>query len=311
MRIVLADKDLDNSGFPSDVQVVKITYKTMDAYEHNSDVVAIAGSRAMAIKANKMDFTGLKFFQLTSAGFDGVPLAEYRDKGVMVANAGNTYSVPIAETVVLGMLLMAKKLHANPNNRHAKIQRHYIEIQELYAKKVMILGAGSIGTEIAKRLSGFDMTVDGYAQSEGTRPYFNRVICGRNALTEEIANYDYVISTLPDSESTRGFFDKELLSRMKQTSVIVNVGRRAVFNEEDLFKALKSKSIGGAVLDMFERVPNPVTNRFRRLRNVIVLPGVSAISQEVNGRLRMYCANNIGILLDNQTPQNIVNKVEI
>lgn len=311
MRIVLTDKDLDNSRFPSDVQVIKTTYKTMDAYEHNSDVVAIAGSRAMAIKANKMDFTGLKFFQLTSVGFDGVPLAEYRDKGVMVANAGSTYSVPIAETVVLGMLLMAKKLHANPNNRHAKIQRHYIEIQELYAKKVMILGAGSIGTEIAKRLSGFDMTVDGYAQSEGTRPYFNRVICGRNALTEEIPNYDYVISTLPDTERTRGFFDKELLSRMKQTSVIVNVGRKAVFNEGDLFTALKSKSIGGAVLDMFERVPNPVTNRFRRLRNVVVLPGVSAISQEVNGRLKMYCANNIGTLLDNRTPQNIVNKVEI
>lgn len=310
MRIVLTDKDLDNRGFPSDVQVIKITYKTMDAYEHNSDVVAIAGSRAMAIKANKMDFPGLKFFQLTSAGFDGVPLAEYKDKGVMVANAGRTYSVPIAETVVLGMLLMAKKLHANPNNRHAKIQRHYVEIQELYAKKVMILGAGSIGTEIAKRLSGFDITVDGYAQSEGTRPYFNRVICGRSALIEEITNYDYVISTLPDSESTRGFFDKELLSRMKQTSVIVNVGRKTVFNENDLFVALNTKSICGAVLDMFERVPNPVTNRFRRLRNVVVLPGVSAISKEVNGRLKMYCEANILSVIEGKKVVGIVNEGE-
>lgn len=310
MRIVLADKELDNDKFPSDVLVVKITYKTMDAYEHNSNVIAIAGSRAMAIKANRMDFPGLKLFQLTSAGFDGVPLVEYSDKGVMVANAGSTYSVPIAETVVLGMLLMAKRLHANPNNRHAKIQRHYIEIQELYAKKVMILGAGSIGTEIAKRLSGFDLTVNGYAQSKVTRPYFNRVIFGRNALIKEIANYDYVISTLPDSESTRGFFDAELISRMKPTSVIINVGRKAVFNEEDLFTALKNKSVGGAVLDMFERIPNPVTNRFRRLRNVIVLPGVSAISQEVNGRLKMHCTNSISALLDNRIPQNIVNKVE-
>ena len=54
MRIVLTDKDLDNSGFPSDVQVTKITYKTMDDYDHNSDVVAIAGSRAIAmISVNK------------------------------------------------------------------------------------------------------------------------------------------------------------------------------------------------------------------------------------------------------------------
>lgn len=307
MRIVLTDKNLDNSGFPSDVQVVKITYKTMDAYDHNRDVVAIAGSRAIAIKADKMDFPGLKLVQLTSAGFDGVPLAEYRDKGVMVANAGSTYSVPIAETVVLGMLLMAKKLHTNPNNRHAKIQRHYIEIQELYAKKVIILGAGSIGTEIAKRLSGFDMTVDGYAQSEGTRPYFNRVICGRNVLAEEIANYDYVISTLPDTERTRGFFDKELLSRMKQTSVIVNVGRKAVFNENDLFASLKTKSIRGAVLDMFEKLPNPVTNKFRRLNNVIVLPGVSAISKEVNDRLKVHTEQNILRIINEKQCDNIVN----
>lgn len=307
MRIVLTDKNLDNSGFPSDVQVVKITYKTMDAYDHNRDVVAIAGSRAIAIKADKMDFPGLKLVQLTSAGFDGVPLAEYRDKGVMVANAGSTYSVPIAETVVLGMLLMAKKLHTNPNNRHAKIQRHYIEIQELYAKKVIILGAGSIGTEIAKRLSGFDMTVDGYAQSEGTRPYFNRVICGRNVLAEEIANYDYVISTLPDTERTRGFFDKELLSRMKQTSVIVNVGRKAVFNENDLFVSLKTKSIRGAVLDMFEKLPNPVTNKFRRLNNVIVLPGVSAISKEVNDRLKVHTEQNILRIINEKQCDNIVN----
>lgn len=307
MRIILTDKDVENRSFPSDVQVIKITYKTIDAYDYNGHVVAIVGSRAMAIKVNKMNFPGLKLFQLTSAGFDGVPLVEFRDKGVMVANAGSTYSIPIAETVVFGMLLMAKKLHANPNNRHVKIQRHYIEIQELFAKKVMILGAGSIGTEIAKRLSGFEMTVDGYAQSEGTRPYFNHVICGRKALTEEIGKYDYVISTLPDSEKTRGFVDKALISRMKRTSVIVNVGRKAVFNEGDLFTALKTKSVSGAVLDMFEHFPNPVTNRFRRLHNVVVLPGVSAISQEVTGRLKEFLGKNLFFILIGKEPEHVIN----
>ncbi len=307
MRIVLTDKELDNSLFPADVQVMKITGKTMDAYNHNSNVVAIAGSRALAIKANQMDFPGLRFFQLTSAGFDGVPLETLRQKGVLVSNAGSTYSIPIAETVVMGMLLMAKKLHPNPNNRHAKIQRHYVEIQELYAKKVMILGAGSIGTEIAKRLSGFDMIVDGYAQRTGERPYFRRVICECKELVNCISDYDYVISTLPDSESTRGFFDRELLSRMKRTAVIVNVGRKAVFNEDDLYYALKHKAINGAVLDMFEKIPNPLTNKFRRLSNVIVLPGVSAISYEVSKRLCDYMTDNIkSALNDMPVPGRIV-----
>lgn len=306
MRIVLTDKDLDESGFPSDVQVVNITYRNMDAYDHNSDVVAIAGSRAMAIKVNQMDFPGLRFYQLTSAGFDGVPLEELYKKNVLISNAGSIYSVPIAETVVMGMLLMAKRLHPNPNNRRAKVQRHYIEIQELYAKKVMILGTGSIGTEIAKRLSGFDMTVDGYAQSDRARPYFNRIICGRKALIDEIPNYDYVISTLPDNENTRDFFDKELLKNMKQTSVIVNVGRKAVFKEDALLDALKNHTIGGAVLDMFERIPNPITNKFRRLSNVIVLPGVSAISQEVNERLKRHISNNLASVLNGQKPGNVI-----
>lgn len=293
MRIVLTEKELDSSQFPADVKVVKVKYRTIDAYNHNCDVVAIVGSRAMAVKANQMNFPRMRFFQLTSAGFDNVPLKEFDQKGIRVMNAGSTYSVPIAETVIMGMLLMAKRLHLNPNNRHAKIRRHYIEIRELYAKRVMILGAGSIGTEIAKRLSGFDMIVDGYAQSTGDRPHFSRIICGRKELVDCISNYDYVISTLPDSESTRGFFDREILSRMKNTSFVVNVGRKAVFNEDDLYNALKYKVIGGAVLDMFEKIPNSLTNKFRRLSNVIVLPGVSAISQEVNKRLCHYITDNI------------------
>lgn len=309
MRIVLTERELDSSQFPSDVQIVTVTNKTIDTYDRNADVFAIAGSRAMAIKANQMDFPGLALFQLTSAGFDGVPLEDFQNKGVMVSNAGSTYSAPIAETVVMGMLLMAKRLRPNPNNRRPKIQRHYVEIQELHSKKVMILGAGSIGTETAKRLSGFEMTVDGYAQSERERPYFNRVICGRKALLDEIGNYDYVISTLPDNECTRGFINRELLERMKKTCVIVNVGRKAVINERDLLGVLRSRLIGGAVLDMFERIPNPITNRFRRLNNVIVLPGVSAISREVNKRLTVCMTRNIAAVLEGNKPNHLINKV--
>lgn len=306
MRIVLTDKELDTEQFPSDVDVQKISYKSMDSYNHNGDVVAIVGSRAMAIKANGLDLPGLKFFQLTSAGFDGVPLKEMAAKGITVANAGSTYSAPIAETVVMGMLLMAKRLHANPNNRHAKIQRHYSEIHELFEKRVMILGAGSIGTEIAKRLSGFDMIVDGYAQRQGERPFFQKVICGREKLLECLSEYDYVISTLPDNEHTKGFVDSAMLRQMKKNTVIVNVGRKAVFDGSALYSALKTNTIGGAVLDMFEKIPNPITNKFRRLGNVIVLPGVAAISQEVNVRLKEHTSENIYRMLNEQQINNII-----
>ena len=97
---------------------------------------------------------------------------------------------------------------------------------------------------------------------------------------------------------------------MKNTAVIINVGRKAVFNNDDFYNALKGRKIGGAVLDMFEKIPNPITNKFRRLRNTIILPGVAAISQEVGPRLKTYIENNIFALVENREISNVINGVK-
>lgn len=308
MRIVLTDKDLGSGSFPSDVQVIKIGIKNLSNYNGNEDVVAIAGSRAMAIETAKMNLPGLKLFQLTSAGFDGVPTPDFRKKGVSVANAGSVYSAPIAETVILGMLLMAKRLHKNPNNRRIKIERHYdATISEVMGKKILIMGTGNIGTAIASRLQGFEAIVDGYNRSASSKPQYSKILSGRVELQEHIGEYDYIISTLPDTDETRGFINAELMNKMSSNAVIINVGRKAVFNEEDLYQALKNGKINGAVLDMFEKIPNPISNKFRRLHNTIVMPGVSAISKEVNSRLRELMEDNVGRVLTDKEPRYVIN----
>lgn len=310
MRIVLSDKKLDNDKLPSDVEVIKISLKELDNYSNNPEVVAIAGSRAMAIRCVDIDFPSLGLFQLTSAGFDGVPCQKYAEKGVPVANAGNVYSAPIAETVVFGILSAAKRLRVNINNRRFKLTRGYNLITELQNKHVLIMGAGNIGTAVASRLSGFDMIIDGYDPYCSEKPQYRRIVRGREELAEEIGNYDYIVSTMPDNEQTRKFIDAELLSHCKATAVIVNVGRRAVFDEKALYCALKSRKLGGAVLDMFEKLPNPITNKFRRLKNVMVLPGVAAISREVNERLSEHMTNNVLASLCGEQISNVINGVK-
>lgn len=310
MRVILTDKSLDGCGFPADVEVKKCSIKNLGEYDGNAEVVAISGSRAMAIQAVQMRLPSLKLFQLTSAGFDGVPGEEYAKRGVAVANAGSVYSQPIAETVVFGMLLMAKKLHANPNNRHLKIQRHYSTITELADKAVLIMGAGNIGTAIAKRLGGFDMCIEGYDPFCPEKPEYRRMLRTREDLMQNMGRYSYVISTMPDNEQTRGFINAELLQKMNANTVIVNVGRKAVFNQDDLYQVLKEKRIAGAVLDMFEKLPNPITNRFRRLHNTIVLPGVSAISQEVNGRLKEHMYRNLLAYVQGEKINYVINGVK-
>lgn len=310
MRIILTDKKLNVDLFPQDVTVQSASYKSIETYNGNPDVVAIAGSRAMAIKAESMNLSGLKFVQLTSAGFDGVPIKKYAERNIPVANAGSVYSVPIAETVVFGMLMISKKIHDNPNNRHFKIQRHYTTITELFEKNVLIMGAGNIGTAVANRLSGFEMYIDGYDPFCSDKPQYREIIRTREVLLQKIDKYDYIISTLPDNEQTQKFINAELFSNMKDTAVIINVGRRAVFNEKDFYQILKSKRIGGAVLDMFEKIPNPLQNKFRRLSNVVVLPGVAAISREVNIRLADHMSKNLQAFLNGKELMNVVNEVK-
>lgn len=307
MKIILSNEEIETKNLPNDIQVKRVKLDLLDKYNHNSDVIAVVGTRAMAIKCIELDLPSLKLFQLTSAGFDGVPIKEYADKGVMVANAGGIYSNPIAETVVFGILLVAKRLRNNPNNRHFKLTRNYKFISELTDKKILIMGAGNIGTAIANRLSGFECVIDGYDPYCPHKPQYSNIIRSREGLIKNIGQYDYIVSTLPDNEHTKGFIDLEILSNMKKSAFIINVGRKSVFNNIDFYNALKKRTIGGAVLDMFELVPNFVTNKFRRLSNVVILPGVAAISQETNIRLKKYLTDNIIALINGEDPANIIN----
>ncbi len=307
--IVLTDKPLNTDVLADTAtQVMLIKEQDLAVYNGNADVAVICGSRAMAIKAAAMDLPNLQLFQLTSAGFDGVPLETYAAKGVAVANAGGVYSVPIAETVVFGILQMAKRLRKNPNNRRFKLTRGYREITELKDKNVLIMGAGNIGTAVATRLAAFAMAVDGYDPYCAEKPPYGKILRNREALISALGDYDYIVSTMPDNEATRKFINEELFACMKDTAVVVNVGRKAVFDNEAFYAALKVRRIGGAVLDMFERLPNPITNKFRRLSNVVVLPGVAAISREVNDRLRALMTENVRRALSGDEIGYVINR---
>ena len=305
--IILTNKTL-NSEKINNAQVIKLSSsKELDNYNNNSDVVAICGSRAMAIQAEKLNFPSLKLFQLTSAGFDGVPLNSYTKKGISVANAGSVYSVPIAETVIFGILQMAKRIRKNPNNRLFKLTRHYNTITELKDKNILILGAGNIGTAIAERLAGFEMCIDAYDPFCAEKVQYNKIFRSLDLLLSHLGKYDYIVSTLPDNEQTRNLIDKSFLSRLNKNAVIINVGRKTVYNEKELYNVLKKKSISGAVLDIFEVLPNPITNKFRRLSNVIVWPGLAATSKELNIRLTEHMINNVKAVLEDGKISSIIN----
>lgn len=282
----------DKRKCPELTDAVVVDAKTIRQYEGNTAVEALVCSRDVAQVAQHMNIPNLKVIQLFSAGFDYIEPNLLKEKGVHLCNAANVYNVGMAEFVVFGMLMHAKRYNHSIKNRRLRPFRNYHYLTELSGKTVGILGAGNIGGQIAKRLEAFDMHVLGYDLKTDDRPHFEQVY-NQDNLAEFLGQCDYIVNCMPLFPSTEGMLCKAWFDQMKNTVTIVNVGRKKLINDHDLIAFLKENKDATAVLDMFEKVPNPFTNPYRRLSNVLVLPGVTAISQEINQKLSTLISENM------------------
>lgn len=269
-----------------------IDAKTIKQYEGNPEVEALICSRDVAQVCQHMNFPNLKVIQLFSAGFDDIDPKLLQSKGVHLCNAANVYNVGMAEFVVYAMLMRAKRYNRSMKSRHIRLMRNYHYITELSGKTVGILGAGNIGQQIAKRLHAFDMHVWGYDLNTDGRPHFEKIYNIEN-IQEFLGGCDYIVNCMPLFKSTEGLLNKNWFDLMKSDVTIVNVGRKKIINDRDFISFLKKNKDATAILDMFEKVPNPLTNPYRRLPNVLVLPGVTAISQEINQKLANLIVENM------------------
>lgn len=289
MGIILCS-DIRKCPVQENVQVVNA--QSIKKFEGCEDVVALVCSRAVAQVAQTLNFPNLKLIQLFSAGFDNINLQLLKSKGVHLCNAANVYNVGMAEFVVYAMLMHAKRYNHSIKNRCIRPFRNYKYITELANKTVGILGAGNIGIQIAKRLEAFDMHVLGYDLKNDPKPYFSKIYT-EDSLKEFLPLCDYVINCMPLFKSTEGLLNNKWFSLMKENVTIVNIGRKKIINDNDFIKFLQKHKDSTAILDLFEILPNPLTNPYRRLSNVLVLPGVTAISQEINEKLLALIEENL------------------
>ena len=227
-----------------------------------------------------------------SAGFDNIDPKLLQSKGVHLCNAANVYNTGMAEFVVYAMLMRAKRYHKSIKNHWLRPLRNYHYITELAGKTVGILGAGNIGGQIAKRLEVFEMHVLGFDIKTNDRPHFEKIY-NAEGLTEFLGRCDYIVNCMPLFKSTEGMLNRAWFEKMKSDVTIVNVGRKKIINDKDFIAFLKAHKEATAVLDMFEKIPNPFTNPYRRLRNVLVLPGVTAISKEIDEKLSNLITENM------------------
>ena len=229
-------------------------------------------------------FTSLKKIQLTSAGYDRVPLDYIKEKGISINNARGVYSAPMAETVICGVLQLYKH-----SRRFSSLQKEHKwqkdrELLELTDKRVCIIGAGSIGLECAKRFKAFGCEVTGIDPFDVRSEHLDH--CYKNSeMPDVLSETDIVILTLPLTESTKGMFGKAEFKALKDGAIFANICRGGVVNEKELISALDSGKLYGAVLDVFESEPLDPSSPLWDMENVIITPHNSFVSDKTNERM--------------------------
>jgi phosphoglycerate dehydrogenase-like enzyme len=150
---------------------------------------------------------------------------------------------------------------------------------------------GAVGEEIARKCKAFGMTVYGVNRSRKPVDAVDRFF-GLENLLAVARDVDFFIVVVPLTPETRGMVGAEVFSAMTPTAFLLNLARGPVVDEQALMRALESKTIAGAALDVFDEEPLPQNHPFWKMKNVILTP-------HIGGTSTLYANQVLSILREN------------
>lgn len=229
----------------------------------------------------------LKWIQVISAGIERVPFIALKKQNIMLTNAKGIHFIPMSEYTMAVILQITRKTSELYQNQLDHKWDRTIRIGEVYGSTLGIIGLGSIGQGIAKLAKAFNMNIIGLNTDGRDVPNVDNVYSYAN-INEVLTRSDFIIVVVPLTEETNNMIGESELKLMKETAYIINISRGQVVDENALISALKNKTIGGAVLDVFTEEPLPATHEFWSLENCIITPHLS-------GRSPMYMERALDI----------------
>ncbi|BFM49157.1 glyoxylate/hydroxypyruvate reductase A [Marinomonas sp. THO17] len=184
----------------------------------------------------------------------------------------------LAETMSEAVLAWTLYLHRDmPHYARQQTHAQWQQRPMVRAKdrRVGILGLGELGNASAQRLAANGFQVFGWSRSE---KQLAGVTCfhGRDGLTQLLSQADILVCLLPLTSATLGLLNDDTLSYLPPDAALINFSRGAIIDDIALQKKLQQGEIRHAVLDVFQQEPLPTDNAYWRMKNVTVLPHISA-----------------------------------
>lgn len=272
------DIDDDLQGIVPGIEFI-IASSEADAIAKAADVDAIIG-RCSDNVVNAA--TRASWVQVRSAGVERCMEAERIANGdVILSNMQKMSSPVIAEHVIAMTLALARSLPQFINEMDSGEWLRWEEsatsgMQSIGGKRMLVVGLGGIGTEVARRAAALEMRVFATRRSSREAPDFVEYVGLSDELFELAAKADFIVNALPLTDETTAIYDAKFFAAAKPGAYFINVGRGKSVVTEDLIAALRSGQIAGAGLDVTEPEPLPADNPLWQMPNVIITPHVSS-----------------------------------
>ena len=217
--------------------------------------------------------TQAKWVHCLSAGIEKLLIPEFVNSTVPLTNARGVFKRSLADFAVLGILYFYKRVRRLVESQRAHKWDDF-KVDWIPDKVMGVVGYGEIGRECAKLAKAMGLKI--YAtrrkpELSTSDPIVDRVFAPTQ-LKEMLALCDVVLAAAPLTPETRHMLSDAEFASMKPTAIVMNVGRGPVVDEAALIRALQSKKIGAAALDVFEQEPLSADSPLWDMENVLISP---------------------------------------
>ena len=213
-----------------------------------------------------------------------------------------------------GLLLLAMSLRRGLTMYHDTqrdetpapwaVMRHPV-VRRQEVQSFGVVGLGRIGSVVAKRAAGFNMTILGH--DIAPNPHAEALGVKFVSLDELLSRSDFVSLNCALTPQNRGLIGEAQFKQMKPNSYLINTARGALVDEAALVRALEQKTIAGAAVDAFSAEPLPNDHPLRRAPNVLLTPHQAFNGRETGERVSLAAAQAIVDLMHGKKPTHVVN----
>lgn len=230
-----------------------------------------------------------------AVGYNNIDVKYAKSKNIVVTNTPDVLTDATADLTVGLILACARRFHESEKIvRTGKFKGWKPSLLlgiELANKTVGIIGAGRIGTEVAKRLKAFKTKIIYYNRTQ-KKLIENSTDAKRVSLNYLLKNSDIISLHVPLTEKTFHLLNKDNLSLLKPNAILVNTSRGEIIDEKALIEILKQKKIFSGGFDVYENEPN-INKELLKLDNVFLLPHIGSATYEARTKMALLAAKNV------------------